>query len=525
MRQSRRVHRVAQPRPRALRADLLLHNARLYTLDGHPPAEAMAVRDGRIAAVGRMADVVGLAAAGTRRVDLGGATVLPGFNDAHVHVWKIGQLQTALLDLRGTTSLHDVYDAVARRAEGVPRGGWILGRGWNEAALGGAAPSRAGLDRAAPDHPVVLTRTCAHIHAASSAALKRAGVDAGTVAPAGGALDLERGLLYETAYGLVQRALPAPTRSEVEEWIVAGANHLASLGITAACDAAVDPATYEAYRALESARRVPIRISLLHLLRPDLGAGLFELPPPHASDWLRCDTAKLFADGGLSGATAAISEPYRDGDRGILRLEAGEIEDLAERAARVGYRVATHAIGDRAIEATLSAYEHLGARGLAMPRPRIEHFGLPTAAHLEKARRLGVHVVTQPIFLRELAASFERVLPEALAARCYPLRAMHDAGLPTAYSSDGPVVQDLSPLAGIAEAARAGVPVEAAISAYTRGAAAADAAEADRGTLSRGRHADAVVLDGDPFTVPPAEIARIRVRTTLINGRLTGEHA
>jgi predicted amidohydrolase YtcJ len=494
-------------------------------MDGSPPAEAMAVREGRITAVGRKADVLGLVAAGTRRVDLGGATVLPGFDDAHVHVWKIGQLQTALIDLRVTASLDAVYAAVALRARNTPRGGWILGRGWNEAALGGSMPTRDGLDRAAPDHAVVLTRTCAHIHAASSEALRRAEVGPGTAAPAGGAVDLDRGLLYETAYGLVQRVLPVPTRSDIEEWIVAGAKHLAALGVTAACDAAVDPATYEAYRALESGQRLPIRMSLLHLLRPDAGASLFELPPPHASDWLRCDTAKLFADGSLSGATAAVSEPYRGGGRGILRLEAGEIEDLAARAARAGYRIATHAIGDRAIEATLEAYERLDARGAARPRPRIEHFGLSSAAHLVQARRLGVHVVTQPIFLRELAASFERVLPQALAAGCYPFRAMHDAGIPTAYSSDGPVVQDLSPLTGIAVAAGAGVPVEAAIRAYTRGAAAADGAEADRGTLSPGRRADAVVLDGDPFAVAPAEIARIRVRTTLIDGRLTGEHA
>jgi hypothetical protein len=508
-------------------ADLLLHGARFHTLAGQPPAEAMAVRHGRITAIGRRADVEAGAGAGTRRVDLGGGIVVPGFNDAHVHVWKIGQLQTALLDLRGTASLDALYAAVTRRAAGIPRGGWVLGRGWNEAALGGSTPTRAGLDKAAPDHPVVLTRTCAHIHAASSAALRRAGVDAATAAPAGGALDLDRGLLYETAYGLVQRALPVATRSEIGDWIVAGGKHLAALGITAACDAAVDPATYEAYRGLESARRLPIRISLLHLLRPDVGDSVFELPPPHSSAWLRCDTAKLFADGGLSGATAAVSEPYRGGtgDRGILRLEPGEIEDLAGRAAGAGYRIATHAVGDRAIEATLLAYERLGARGSARPRPRIEHFGLPEPAHLERARRLGVHVVTQPIFLRELAASFERVLPQALAARLYPFRAMHDAGLATAYSSDGPVVQDLSPLAGIAIAAGAGVPVEAALGAYTAGSAAADGTEADRGTLSAGRRADAVVLDGDPFSVPPAEIARIRVRTTLIDGRLAGEHA
>jgi len=165
-------------------ADLLLHGARFHTLDGQVPAEAMAVVDGRIAAIGRRADVEGRAGAGTRRVDLGGSIVVPGFNDAHVHVWKIGQLQWALIDLRGTKTLDALYAAVTRRAAGIPRGGWVLGRGWNEAALGGSTPTRAGLDRAAPDHPVVLTRTCAHIHAVSSAALQRAGVDAATAARA-----------------------------------------------------------------------------------------------------------------------------------------------------------------------------------------------------------------------------------------------------------------------------------------------------------------------------------------------------
>jgi predicted amidohydrolase YtcJ len=505
--------------------DLLLHGGRIHILDGQPPAEAMVVQNGRIAAIGRLSDVETRAAAGTRRVHLGGGTVFPGFNDAHVHVWKIGQLQTTLIDLRGMASLDAVYGAVSDRARVLPRGAWILGRGWSEAALAGAGPNRAGLDRSAPDHPVLLTRTCAHVHAASSAALGAAGIDAATAAPAGGAIDLEHGLLYETAYGLVQRALPAPSRSEIEAWIVAGASHLASLGVTAACDAAVDPAAYEAYRALDAARGLPIRISLLHLLRPDVGGGVFELPPPHASEWLRCDTAKVFADGALSGGTAALSGTYRDGGRGILRLEAGEIEDLAGRAASAGYRIATHAIGDRAIDATLDAYERLASRGSARPHPRIEHFGLPTGAHIERALRLRAHVVTQPIFLRELAPSFARVLPDGLAARCYPFRAMHDAGLPTAYSSDGPVVQDLSPLAGIAVAAEAGMPAAAAVAAYTRGGAAACDAMDDRGTLSAGRRADAVVLDGDPFTVPPAEITRIRVRSTLIDGRLAGEHA
>ena len=470
-------------------ADLLLHGARFHTLDGRPPAEAMAVRDGRIAAIGRRADVEGLAAAGTRRVDLGGGAVLPGFNDAHVHVWKIGQLQTALIDLRGTTSLDAVYAAVTRRARDVPRGGWILGRGWNEAALGGSTPTRAGLDRAAPDHPVVLTRTCAHIHAASSAALQRAGVDAATAAPAGGALDLDRGLLYETAYGLVQRALPAPTRSEIEEWIVAGAKHLASLGITAACDAAVDPPTYEAYRALESARRLPIRISLLHLLRPDVGAGLFELPPPQASDWLRCDTAKLFADGGLSGATAAVSEPYRDGagDRGILRLEAGEIEDLAGRAARRrvsrghprhrGPRDRGDACGVRAPRRARLGAAASADRALRPAGGRSSRKGAPPRRARGDAADLPPRARGQ-LRARPPRRARRALLPFPRDARRRPCRPPTRATARWCRTS--------RPSPGSRSPAGAGVPVEAAIGAYTRGAAAADGAEADRGTLSRG---------------------------------------
>jgi predicted amidohydrolase YtcJ len=265
-------------------------------------------------------------------------------------------------------------------------------------------------------------------------------------------------------------------------------------------------------------------MSLLHLLRPDTGDALFELPPPHAGPWLRCDTVKLFADGSLSGGTAAVSEPYRDGTRGILRLDGGAIEDLAARASRAGHRVAVHAIGGRAIDAVLDAYERLAARGLAQPRPRLEHFGLPSPASLPRAKRLGVHVVTQPIFLRELAASFRNVLSDG-GARCYPLREMLAAGLAVAFSSDGPVVRDLSPLAAIAAAAEAGVPVADAVAACTRAGAAVEGVTLERGALAVGSRADAVVLDGDPFSVPPAEIAGLCVRATMVDGRLHGEYA
>jgi hypothetical protein len=325
----------------------------------------------------------------------------------------------------------------------------------------------------------------------------------------------------------VQRVLPVSTRDDYAAWIVAGAEHLRGLGITSATDAAVDPTAHAAYVHLDREGRLPIRVNLLHLLRPDLGGAPYALPPPHLSDWLRCDTVKLFADGALSAATAALTRPYADGSRGILRLAADEIQALGRTARAAGYRLAVHAIGDQAIGEVLEAYRRLEAEAPDAPPPRLEHFALPSAAHVEEARRLGVSVVTQPIFLRELLENFRGALPRDLFERCYPLGTLHRAGLRLAFSSDGPVVRELSPLSGLAAAVtgRAGpeaVGVAAALDAYTRGGAAAQGDDGNRGTLGRGRWADLVVLDRDPFETPPSELAAIRVRHTFVGGRAAG---
>lgn len=509
-------------------AELLVHGGTIHTMDpARPHAEALAIAEGRIAAVGSLSDVSALAGPGTRRMDLAGATVLPGFNDAHVHVWKIGQLCTNVLDLRAATSLTEVYREVGARASTLGRGAWIVGRGWNEAALvEGSGPDRAGLDRAAPDNPVALTRTCAHIHAVNTLALQRAGVDATTEAPSGGKLDAARGLVYETAWGLVQRAMPAPRPTDYERWILAGARHLLARGITSATDAAVDPPLYDAYRRLESEGRLPVRMNLLHLLRPDLGGERYPLPEMAVLPRLRCDTVKLFADGGLSGNTAALSVPYKHEDsRGILRLEGEELHGLARHARRAGYRLAVHAIGDRALDQVLDVYARLFRDEPEGPSHRIEHFGVPTARHLEAARDLRVHVVTQPIFLRELAANFRGSLPEVLLDRCYPFGAMMRAGLSVAFSSDGPVVRDVAPLSGVAAAATAAlvpenaVGVADALRAYTSGGAAAQGDEHNRGMLKPGQWADLVVLEKDPLSVPGTEVDRIRVTDVLVGGK------
>ncbi len=463
-------------------------------------AQAMLVQHGRIAKLGTEQEILSLANKNASRIELGENYLLPGFNDAHVHVWKVGHLRTTMLDLRGLTSLEELYARVRGRAATLQPGQWLLGRGWNESLLNNS-PSKEMLDAAAPQNPIVLTRTCAHIHALNSQALQLSGIHPDTIAPAGGEIDVPRGLLFETAYGLVLRAMPEFSVEDYKTFVRAGLKHLASFGITACTDPAVDPALLEAYKQLDAANELPIRVNLLYIRRPDGGSQTYALPEKISTQFLRLDSVKFFADGGLSGATAAISQPYKNTDGpplGVLRFEEEELYALALEAQTAGFRIGTHAIGDRALDQVLSVYKKLHAQNPNM-RHRIEHFGLANPTHLQLAKQLRTIVVPQPIFLHELRHNFLRAIPEAFVNQCYNLRAMTDAGLDVAYSSDGPVVRELNPLVGIQAAMTEAMQPEnnatlhQAIHAYTHAGAIAQGDETNFGSLQEGMLADLVV--------------------------------
>ena len=226
-------------------SDLLLYNARVLTQGTPATATAVAIRDGRIAAAGDAADLSRSMHGGARRIDLGGRTLIPGFNDAHAHVWKIGHLLTSMLDLRRATSVGEIVDDVRRACARLPPSTWVLGRGFNEAALAERRMvTRHDLDRASRDRPIALTRTCGHIYAVNSAALARASITCDTPAPAGGAIERDdsgtpNGLLHETAMGLINRVLPAPSAADYEAMIEAALRHQLSLGITSTADCGV----------------------------------------------------------------------------------------------------------------------------------------------------------------------------------------------------------------------------------------------------------------------------------------------
>lgn len=527
----------------------LLYNGIIHTMDSQNRNPDLVVVDemsGRIRSVGKLDYRSTMQP--MRRVDLEGRTLLPGFNDAHVHLWKLGLLLTVEVDARRTAA-PDIAAVIATfraRAASAAPGTWITGRGYNEVDLPEKRhPTAQDLDAASADHPIALTRTCGHMLVANSLALRMAGITAETADPPGGVIvrgadGQPTGLLQETAMGLISRIIPPRTDDELGRAIQAAMRHQLSLGITSAADPLLMTNHLRVYRALDAAGTLPMRATGFPIRRPDGGTETFPLPERHVSPMLRIDTVKFFADGGLSGATAAVSQPYRTiGGQGVLRFDSAELLDLMWEAHEAGWRIATHAIGDVALEQVISIYEvlHQQKPGTGL-RHRIEHVGLPTPEHLRRMKAIDAIAVPQTVFLPALGASFRRYLPDDYLARAYPVRAMLDAGLTIALSSDAPVVPNDNPLLGIKAAidrfdplGEALAPDQAitayeALYAYTMGGAIASGDAENRGSITQGKWADLIVLNGDPLreaSIAPERLLDIRVEQVYLGGQLVYE--
>ena len=514
----------------------LFHNGTVLTPTG--AATALLMQQGRILACGPFEQLRQRTVENTALFDLQGKTLAPGFIDAHIHLWKVGDLLTFMLDLRGVASIEAMQDQLADFARRNPHNPWILARGFNEALFeDGRMPNRFDIDKAVDNRPVQVIRTCAHIAVLNSKAMERCGIGAHTIVPAGGEIrrgadGVPNGILSETALGLVRPHLPVYSPEAYRAMILAAQAELLRHGITSATDPAVHPELLEVYRQMDRAGELNIRIHAIPIRVPDGDAEALPLPAWFQSEHLRVDTVKFFADGGLSGKTAALQQPYRNTDEhGVLRLSFDFFKQCAEAAQAAGFRLATHAIGDRAIDLTMAVYGALASQNKAGLRHRIEHLGLPSMEHLQQMRDLGLHCVTQPIFLYELGQNFRQYLPDFYLNRVYPYRAVLDAGVNLAFSSDAPVVKNFNPLMGLRNAVercdRSGVAIGSsqlirvgeAWQAYTLGAAAANGDALDRGSLEPGKRADMVLLDQNPLAVPMANISDIRVEQTWVAGQ------
>jgi len=510
---------------------VLYHNGNVLTQDKklNSRAEAFLVEDGRFIAVGRNID---FNISGIQKINLQGKTVLPGFNDAHIHLWKVGQLGDFILDLRDATCLEDIGKAISKASAKKKPGEWIIGRGFNESKLiEGTIPQASQLDTFAPENPVYLLRTCAHIAVLNSLGMKRCGIDENTVAPEGGTIgksgETVTGRLYETALGLATKHLPSPSTSDYSDMILSGVKKLLPFGVTSITDPAVHPALSDAYFQLGD---LPIRLNLIPILLQDGESEPLELPPCVEGDFLQIRWTKLFSDGGSSGQTAALNRPYKNtSDQGILRIKPDQFLELASSAKQKGYNVATHAIGDRAIAMVLQTYSNLNQR-FGMSRNRIEHFGLPTDEALEQVIKTGTVVVPQPIFLYELGDNFISSLDDQYLQRCYPIQTLLNKNIPFALSTDAPVVKNINPWKNIQTAITRKTQSEKVISpqekisltdalyAMTMGSAYAEEKENSKGSISAGKLADFTILDRDPFSVDLNELESIQATAVYTGG-------
>ncbi|MBS1488939.1 MAG: amidohydrolase [Bacteroidetes bacterium] len=516
----------------------LYHNATIHTQNSEmPQAGAVVVEHGKFLVVGKESDLLDSFTGSCRRVDVKGQTILPGFNDAHIHLWKVGQLETFLLDLRGIKSIKALQELLTQSVATLPPGTWIMGRGFNEQTLEEKRmPDKKDLDEVSTDHPIYLIRTCAHIASVNSLALKKSGVTETTKVPAGGVMGKDsrgnlNGIFYETALGLITRHIPEPTQEQYELMIARGIQKMLSLGITSITDPAAHPELLKAYRSYCQKSQAIIRLNIFPILLPDGGEKPYPLPDLFHSDFLNIDTVKFFSDGGLSGQTAALSRPYKNSNsRGVLRLQAESFFNLAKEAQQKGFRMATHAIGDTAIELVVETYKKLH-KLFGHTRNRIEHFGLPTPAHENDMATYQWVAVPQPVFLHELGENFLSALDETYLARCYPVKSLLQKNIPVAFSTDGPVVSNINPFSNMKDAILRktasgkvispdeSISLPEALQAYTTGSAFAEEKERTKGKIEKGYVADFIITDKNPFIASTNELDSIRVKETYVNGK------
>ena len=524
--------------------DLIFLNGDIYTQATPVRAQAIAVRKGRVVAVGSNDEIRRLKGPNTQSVDLGGHFVMPGFNDAHVHLEHAG-LEALSVDLRGVRSLQEMQQRIAASAKTAEPGEWLVGGGWDETLwTEQKLPSRQDVDSVSGDHPAVFSRVDGHIAVANTAALKIGGITPQTKAPEGGSIDHDAagkptGILRETARGLVEKKIPPPSPARLRRAAEFALADAARWGITSAQDNSSWDA-FLVYEELEREGELTLRISeWLAFNDPVSVVQAHRAHHPADDPMLHTAMLKGFMDGSLGSHTAALLAPYADdpGNSGLARYEQAKLNSMAIERAVAGFQIGFHAIGDRAVQMALEAFAAAeGANKQARDlRFRIEHDQVVTPAQFAQYRKLCVIASMQPNhLLTDLNWALVRIGPER-ARTSYAWKDFLDNGVPLAFGTDYPV-EPITPFRGIYAAvtrqneagtksyfAEQKLTIEQALAAYTTGSAYAQFAEKEKGKLAPGMLADFVVLDRDLTKVAPPEILKTRVLRTVVGGKTVYE--
>jgi predicted amidohydrolase YtcJ len=505
--------------------------------------QALAVADGKIIAVGTNEEIQKLKGPKTQVIDLGGHFVMPGFNDAHVHLGS-GGFEKLNVNLVGSKSLDDMKQRIAARVKTAAPGEWIIGRGWDHTLWAEQkTPTREDIDSVTNGHPAIFNRVDGHIAIANSAALKAADVTAQSPDPHGGKIDRDdqgepTGILRETAMGLVGEKIPPPSSAQRRKAAELALQEAARWGITSAQDNS-DWEDFLMYQQMEKEGKLTLRISewLPFDAPPD---QLLHARRYHSQDdpMLHTGMLKGFMDGSLGSRTAAMLAPYNDDPKnsGIPRYEQDKLNAMTAERAGDGFQIGFHAIGDRAARMALDAFAFaLQKSNKKNLRFRIEHDQVIAPEDFSKYKALGVIASVQPNhLLTDMNWAEAHIGPER-AKHSYPWKEFEDNGIPMAFGTDFPV-EPITPFRGLYAAVtrknEAGtkeyypeqkLTIDHAIAAYTTGAAYAEFAEDKKGRLAPGMLADFVVLDRDITKVAPPEILKTRVLRTVVGGKTVYE--
>jgi predicted amidohydrolase YtcJ len=532
---------------------IILFNGTIATQDpAKPHARAVAIGQAGILAVGGNDDILHLAAAGTETIDLDGRLVVPGFIDTHIHFyeWSLKRQGVKLDDLG---CLEELLERLGKAADSQPSGQWVMGQGWNETDwTEPRMPTRDRLDRAAPDHPVLLWRCDLHLAAANTAALKQAGIDAGTPDPPEGRIERDAageptGILRELAINLVRDAVAPPDADGVMDAFEDAASALHRRGVTGIHDVRLmadkDGAdAFGTFQRLDREGRLNLR-SWVTLpgdrLDDIIGLGL---KTGFGNDRLRIGHVKFFSDGGMGARTAWMIDPFLDAGRGMPLMDMAVLANDIQRADAAGLSAMVHAVGDRANRELIAIFEDLESRRAGSGNAptviphRIEHVQMIRPEDADRLRNLGLALCVTPANMVLDINLIDSAVGEK-GRWTYAFRRLMDTGAPVMFSSDCPVC-DPDPLTGIhaavtrqrADGTPAGgwhaqecISVPEAIRAYTATPAAVHQAP-DLGVIAPGKKADLAVLSKNMLSSPPESIPDVRVEMTLFDGRIVYRH-
>ncbi len=527
-------------------ADQIILNGNVWTGDPvRPTAQAVALRGDRIWLVGANAEIERAARPGAEVIDAGGALVLPGFIDSHVHFMS-GGFGLLSLQLRDADSKEEFVRRIAARAADLPKGEWIQNGEWDHQLFRPVElPRKEWIDSATPDHPVCVSRIDMHMILANSLALRLAGIDRNTPTPSGGEIVKDpdtgepTGILKDAASDLVFRVIPRPGPAARRRAAEASLKAAAAKGVTSVQDVSGEEGL-DIYEALLREGRLTTRIYYYVPIATLDRVPASGLKTGSGNEWLRFGGMKGFSDGSLGSQTAYFDAPYSDDPTTAGLLAAGMFpEGIMEKriraAAAAGLQTAIHAIGDRANAEILDIYERAAHDGLTVPRPRIEHAQHLRPADFARFARLGVVASVQPYHLIDDGRWADAKIGPIRAESTYGFQSFLAAGATLAFGSDWPVAP-MDPIMGIYAAVtratldgrRPGgwipsqkISVEDAVRAFTAGAAFTEFAEGEKGTISAGKLADLVLLDTDLFQVAPERIRDARILRTICGGRTT----